>query len=362
MPLARRFFGPSLLLLAACSGGTAPKTAAAPVPAPSVTPAEVMTLLGQLSDDSLRGRLTGSPGAFKAAVLIAREMQRLGLEPAGDSGYFQRVPLFRVTDTAGRVRVRLAASWAALDSIPSDRRVWAVNVLGRLPGADPSLAAEHILIDAHYDHIGAVGDPGNYCRAMGADSICNGADDDASGVVATLKVAQALRGGSRPKRTVLFATMTGEELGLLGAHWYVEHPALPISGLVANLEIEMIGRPDSLAGGAGKAWLTGYDKSTMGDRLAAAGIPLVADPRPDQEFFQRSDNYALALRGVVAHTLSSFNLHDDYHRATDDISRVDAAHMAAVIDATIRAVRLLADGPRPKWKPSGRPQPARPVP
>jgi hypothetical protein len=131
---------------------------------------------------------------------------------------------------------------------------------------------------------------------------------------------------------------------------------------VANLEIEMIGRPDSLAGGAGKAWLTGYDKSTMGDMLATAGIPLVADPHPAQQFFQRSDNYALAQRGVVAHTLSSYNLHDDYHRATDDISRVDATHMAAVIEATIRAVRLLADGPRPQWQPSGRPEPARPVP
>jgi hypothetical protein len=352
----------ALLILAACSGGGTPTTVATPLATPKVTPAEVMTLLRSLSDDSLRGRLTGAPGARKAAEMIAREMRRMGLEPAGDSGYFQRVALYRVTDTAGRVRVRVAPGWAALDTIPPDRRVWAVNVIGRLPGSDASLAREHILVDAHYDHIGAVGDPGNRCHAVGADTICNGADDDASGVVATLKIAQALRGGARPRRTVLFAAMTGEELGLLGARWYVEHPALPLAGLVANLEIEMIGRPDSLAGGPGRAWLTGYDKSTMGDMLAAAGIPLVPDPRPDQQFFQRSDNYALAQRGVVAHTLSSFNLHCDYHQATDEASRADATHMAAVIDAAVRAVRVLADGPRAAWKPSGRPEPARPRP
>jgi Zn-dependent M28 family amino/carboxypeptidase len=207
-----------------------------------------------------------------------------------------------------------------------------------------------------------MGDPGSRCRAVGADSICNGADDDASGVVATLKIAQVMRGGARPRRTLLFAAMTGEELGLLGARWYVEHPALPLASMAANLEIEMIGRPDSLAGGPGKAWLTGYDKSTMGDMLAAAGIPLVPDQRPDQQFFQRSDNYALAQRGIVAQTLSSFNLHGDYHQATDEASRADAAHMAAVIEAAARAVRLLADGPKPEWKPSGRPEPARPRP
>jgi hypothetical protein len=348
------------LLVSACSAGAPPTTAAAPFPAPVVTPGEVMTLLSQLSDDSLRGRLTGSPGAFRAAAMIAGEMRRLGLEPAGDSGYFQRVALYRVTDTAGRVRLRLAPSLAALDTIPAERRVWAVNVVGRLRGSDSSLGGEHVLVDAHYDHIGAAGDPGNHCRADGADSICNGADDDASGVVATLEIAKVLRGGARPRRTVLFAAMTGEELGLLGARWYVDHPALPLATMVANLEIEMIGRPDSLAGGSGKAWLTGYDKSTMGGMLAAAGIPLVADPRPAQDFFQRSDNYALAQRGVVAHTLSSFNLHGDYHRTTDEASRADAGHMAGVIDAAARAVRLLADGPRPEWTPSGRPEPARP--
>ncbi len=349
------------LLLAACSHGSAPVAR----PLNAITPAAVATLLSQLADDSLRGRMTGTPGAEKAAAMIAREMQRIGLEPAGDSGYFQRVPFVLLVARPGQgggTFPRLAASFAALDTVPVERRRISVNVLGLLPGGDPNLRAEHILVDAHYDHIGAAGDPMNICRLAGADSICNGADDDASGVVAVLEIARALSGGPRPQRTILFAAMTGEEIGLTGARWYADHPIRPLAEMVANLEIEMIGRSDSLAGGPGRGWLTGYERSTMGDLLATQNIPLVPDARPAQLFFQRSDNYALALRGIVAHTLSSFNLHTDYHRPSDDASRADPVHMAAVIQAAARAVRLLADGPKPEWKPGGWPDPPAPRP
>jgi len=345
------------LLLAGCARGAV----RGPFPAGVITPLVALALLEQLSDDSLRGRMTTTPGADKAAALIAREMQRLGLEPVGDSGYFQRVPyLLRRVSRPGRPTYlipTLASSFAALDTIPPEQRRLSVNVLGRLRGSDPGLAGEHILIDAHYDHIGAANDDSvSACLAVGADSICNGADDDASGTVAVLLVARALVAGQRPRRSIIFAAMTGEEVGLTGARWYTRHPVEPLEQLVANLEIEMIGRPDSLAGGSGKAWLTGYERSTMGDSLAAHGIPLVPDPRPTQSFFQRSDNYAFALRGIVAHTISSFNLHADYHQPSDEAARADPQHMAAVIEATARAVRLLADGPRPAWKPGGKPE------
>ncbi|HEV8599930.1 MAG TPA: M20/M25/M40 family metallo-hydrolase [Gemmatimonadales bacterium] len=289
-----------------------------------------------------------------------------GLEPAGDSGYFQRVPyVLRLMERQGRpsrLLPRLASSFAALDSVPPERRRSSVNVLGVLRGSDPNLGGEHILVDAHYDHLGAANDPVNACNAVGADSICNGADDDASGMVAVLQVARALVQGPPPRRTIVFAAMTGEEIGLTGARWYIEHPIRPLERMVANLEIEMIGRPDSLAGGPGKAWLTGYERSNMGDSLAAHGIPLVPDPRPTQHFFQRSDNNALARLGIVAHTLSSFNLHSDYHQPSDEVSRADLVHLARVIEATVRAVRLLSDGPKPEWKPGGKPEPAPPRP
>jgi Zn-dependent M28 family amino/carboxypeptidase len=173
--------------------------------------------------------------------------------------------------------------------------------------------------------------------------------------VAVIEIARRLAQGPPPKRTVVFAAMTGEEVGLLGTHWYIEHPPLPLERMVADLEIEMIGRPDSLAGGPGKAWLTGFRRSTMGDVLAANGIPIVDDPRPEQNFFERSDNIVFARRGIPAHTLSSFNLHADYHTVNDEVERVDFAHMTAVIEAAARAVRLLADGVKPEWKPGGRP-------
>jgi hypothetical protein len=130
---------------------------------------------------------------------------------------------------------------------------------------------------------------------------------------------------------------------------------VPLDRTVADLGIEMIGRPDSLAGGPGKGWLTGFERSTMGPRLAAAGIPVVADPRPDQEFFLRSDNIAFARHGIPAHTLSSYGMHSDYHTPADEAGRIDAAHLAQMVDATARAARLLADGDPPVWNPGGRP-------
>jgi Zn-dependent M28 family amino/carboxypeptidase len=211
-----------------------------------------------------------------------------------------------------------------------------------------------VIIDAHYDHLG-IG------AAQGGDSIFNGADDDASGVVTVLEIARALARGPAPRRTIVFAAMTGEEVGLLGTRWYIRNPALPLERAVANLEVEMIGRPDSLAGGFGKGWLTGFDRSTMGDMLRAEGIPLVADPRPEQNFFERSDNIAFAHRGIPAHTLSTFNLHSDYHTVDDEVERVDFAHMTEVIRAAVRASQLLADRDPPTWKPGGRPvAPTRP--
>jgi len=307
----------------------------------------IRLLLAQLADDSMQGRGTGTPGIRKAARLIAREMQAIGLQPVGDSGYAQRVPLDIGRQGAPSAPVGLA-SWAAYDSLPDSARVVDANMVGILRGSDSTLRDQYVLIDAHYDHLG-IGSP------VDGDSIYNGADDDGSGTVAVLAIARALASGPRPKRSIIFTTMTGEELGLLGTNWYIAHPAIPLDHVVANLEIEMIGRPDSLAGGEGKAWLTGYEHSSMGPSFAAAGLAVVADPRPRYDFYQRSDNIAFAQAGIPAHTLSSYNLHGDYHRPSDDVTHIDFPHMTAVIRTAVAAVRLLADGPVPTWAPNGKP-------
>ncbi|MBW3630687.1 MAG: M20/M25/M40 family metallo-hydrolase, partial [Gemmatimonadetes bacterium] len=248
----------------------------------------------------------------------------------------------------GERRYRLLESWTALDSLPPERRVRAPNVVGIIAGSDPALRNEAIVVAAHYDHLG-VG------RPLNGDSIYNGADDDATGVATVLAIARELSQGSPPKRTVVVLLTTGEEVGLLGTRWYIAHPRVPLARTVAEFEVEMVGRPDPLVQGAGRAWLTGYERSTMGERLAADGVPIVADPRPTQQFFQRSDNIAFACRGIPAHTLSTFGLHQDYHTPDDEVDRIDFPHMARVVDSAISAVRLLAEGPAPTWKPGGSP-------
>src|ERR1035437_7218234 len=368
--MTKRF--PAVLLAFAAVAGLTAGTFASVPGGSTTTPADVRRILSALADDSMEGRASGTPGAQRAARYIGGEMKKIGLEPLGDSGYFQRVPLSMdtVKTTTRRmrdpkdstkiivvpidglprisVRPRVRASFADLDSLPAVRRPPAVNVVGVIRGSHPQLKSEYVLRDGHYDHLG-IGQPVN------GDSIYSGADADASGVTAVIEIARQMMKGPKPKRTVVFAAMMGEEVGLLGTNWYIAHPAIPLENMAANLEIEMIGRPDSLAGGVGRAWLTGYERSTMGDALAANGIPIVPDRRLDQHFFERSDNIAFGRRGIPAHTLSSYNMHTDYHQPSDDITKVDFVHMAGVINAGARAVRLLTDGPKPEWKAGGKP-------
>ena len=196
------------------------------------------------------------------------------------------------------------------------------NAVGRLKGSDPAQANEVILLTAHLDHLGNAA-TGGRCAPLTLetgvdtfDTICNGADDDASGSTAVLELAEAIAKGPRPKRTVLFAWFGSEESGGYGAKYLLDKPLVPQSSIVANLEFEMIGRSDP-AVASKTLWLTGYERSNLGVELAKQGARLVQDPHPDQNFFSRSDNIQLAQAGVTAHTVSSFNLHPQYHHADD---------------------------------------------
>ena len=333
------------------STGCASNSSPTPQAAETVDTVALREALSVLAADSLEGRLAGSRGAAQAAGFIADRLAEYGVQPAftsdngRDRGYFQGVPLARAEDSR---RLRLMESWDAYDALPADQRVEDVNVVGIIRGSDPTLRGEAIVVGAHFDHVG-IG------PAVDGDSIYNGADDDASGVVTVLEIARALTGGPPPARTVILLLTTAEEHGMLGTRWYVDNPVVPLEHTVADLQIEMVGRPDPEMGGAGKAWLTGYPRSSIGPVLAAAGLSVVDDPRPDQRFFQRSDNIVFACAGVPAHTLSSFGLHEDYHGPGDEVERIDFAHMAQVVDAATRAVRLLANGERPEWTADGDP-------
>jgi aminopeptidase YwaD len=238
-------------------------------------------------------------------------------------------------------------SIATLSAATRETLGYTWNAVGTLPGAGNREKDDIILLTAHLDHLGA--------RDTGPDRIYNGADDDASGSTAVLALAEALAKGNPLKRTVVFAWFGSEEAGGYGARYFVEKPVVPLDRIVANLEFEMIGRPDgSIA--PHTLWLTGWERTTLGPELAAHGARLVADPHPAEKFFTRSDNFTLARRGVIAQTVSSFGLHADYHQPSDKISRIDFGHMTDAIQSMLAPIRWLADsGFKPDWVQGGRP-------
>ena len=340
---AIRRLAAGLVLLAACGPSTAP------TPAPLVSADEVREIVAVLAADSMEGRRTGTPGSARAARFLAERMRSYGLETGGDSNYYQRVPYEVVPGPEGDV-LRLPGAKGA-DSAAVER-IHDYNLIGLVRGSDPAIRDEVVVLGAHFDHVG-VGKP------VEGDSVYNGADDDASGVAVVLAVARELARAA-PRRSVIFLLTSGEEFGVLGTQWYLDRPTFPLARTIADLQVEMVGRPDSLVGGTGKLWLTGYERSTVGPAFATAGLPIVADPRPDFRFFERSDNIVFAMRGIPAHTLSSFNLHSDYHQPSDEADRIDFAHLEQVAGVVLRATRVLADGPAPTWRPGGRPTHASP--
>lgn len=265
--------------------------------------------------------------------------------------------------TAGNRATAIAvdkATYAAISKLAAGARVlfdpplkysdpsYTWNVVASLTGSDPALRSEIILLSAHLDHVGM--NP----NAPGDDKIFNGADDDASGCVAVLELARALARGERPKRTFAFAWFGSEERGGHGSQYFAE--TTPLGGVIANLQFEMIGRPDPKVPPK-TLWLTGYERSTLGAELAKHGAPLVADPHPDQMFFQRSDNIRFARKGIPAHTVSSYGLHKDYHKPSDEIDTIDFAHMTGAIVSLLEPIRWLGTTSwKPEWHPGGRPR------
>lgn len=238
-------------------------------------------------------------------------------------------------------------------------QVTSANVVAKLPGTDPKLAAEHVVITAHLDHLGlnATGQGAPYYA---------GVLDNAAGVASVLQVAKQLsESGARPKRSILFVLVTGEEKGLLGSKYFAGKPSVPAGSLAANLNMDMalpLWAFDAVT-------MYGVDESTLGDTARkasqAAGLEVLADPYPDRNSFVRSDQYSFIRQGVPALAFK-FGFKPDteraaiekdwrskrYHGLADDLSqpveKAEAAKFNAFMGQLILAV---ADAPeRPRWK------------
>jgi hypothetical protein len=301
---------------------------------------EVHANMNFLADDELHGRGSATRDEHIAALFIAAQLQSLGLEPGGDNGTFLQKSALP-DPLPARVQQRLSK----FQNVPR-KETW--NAIGILRGT--TAPNEVILLTAHLDHLG-IG-PAN----ASGDTNYNGADDDASGTTAVLALAHILATAPRPRRTIVFALFGSEELGGFGNRAFLAHPPIPLNSIVANVEFEMIGRPDP-AVPAGTLWFTGFERSNFGPELAKHGAHLVNDPHPAQNFFRRSDNYALAQQGIVAQTVSSFGLHKDYHQPSDELSTIDFNHMTKAIASMVGPVRWLANSTwKPQWNPGGRPE------
>jgi aminopeptidase YwaD len=269
-----------------------------------------------LADDALQGRATGTPGNDSAAAFAARRFASLGLR-ALSPGYLQPF-------TARSAMTAHAGS-------PAELRTQ--NVVAMLPGADATLRNQVIVVGAHIDHLGR--SSSGALDPDARDAIRNGADDNASGTAAVLELARLL--SARPtRRSVLFVNFSGEELGLLGSQYFVEHAPMPVDSMVAMLNFDMVGRlrGDSLV-------VYGVATATeMRAVLDSANADVGLTVRGVGDGFGPSDHSSFFAKNIpVLHFFT--NLHDDYHRATDDIERINAAGAARVVALAEQVIRRI---------------------
>jgi aminopeptidase YwaD len=257
-----------------------------------------------LADDALKGRLAGSDSERCAGDYVAAEFRRLGLRPAGEnSTFFQSLPL------ASAINPHAPGGTGR-------------NVLAAMPGSDPILAREWVVIGAHYDHLG---EGGPNSLAPGERAIHNGADDNASGVSAVLRAAERIAAGPRPARSVLFAAFTGEESGLLGSAYFVAHPTLSGGTMAGMINLDMVGRL-----GAGPLIVSGVDtadewRTLLEGAATRAGIAIASRG----EGYGPSDQTSFYLKDIpVLHFFT--NTHGDYHKPTDDWEKIDGPGLEKV--------------------------------
>lgn len=285
--------------------------------------------LSALASDAMEGRKTGEYGQKMAADFIRNYYKDLQILPApGTADYFQKVP-----STA----MRRMFSPTLNDS---------ENVVAFIEGSE--LPNEYIIISAHYDHVG-----------MANGEIYNGADDDASGTSAVLEIARLFQkarlAGNGPKRTVVFLHCTGEEFGLYGSKYYVNHPLFPLDQTICNLNIDMIGRTDKKhENSSDYLYLVGADKLSkelhkLSEKTNNTYAQLLldyefnADNHPEQIYY-RSDHYNFAARNIPVIFYYS-GTHPDYHKPTDTVEKIEFDKMRERIKLIFATAWQVANQP-----------------
>ena len=290
----------------------------------------------QLRDPSRR---IGPPLVLTVrTAVLAPILTRMGVDSAAVQQAAQGgAPLAAQPLTGAQLHVHARIQTVERNSAP--------NVVGILEGSDPRLKSEYVVLSAHMDHVG-VGRPVN------GDSIYNGADDDASGTIAVVEAAEAFSQlQPRPKRSIIFLTVSGEEKGLWGSAYFADHPPVPVGDIVADLNTDMVGRnwKDTIV-------VIGKEHSDLGatlNRVGAAHPELrmqpIDDLWPQENFYGRSDHYNFARKGVPI--LFFFNgTHADYHRPSDSVDKIDAEKESRIVKLVFYLGLDVANAAnRPKW-------------
>ena len=285
----------------------------------SITAEEAQSVVNVLADDSLEGREAGSRGGRAAGNYLAQQFQKLGLKGAAANGGF-----FQPFNNGLR------------------------NILALLEGADPELKKQYVFVTAHYDHIGY----GNRSNSLGGiGQIHNGADDNASGDAGVLETATAFSHlPQAPKRTVIFALWDGEEEGLYGSKYWIEHPTVPLASVAAVINVDMIGRLRK------KHVIVYGGRTSFGWRQMLSRDNEATDLSLDFDWLMKADSdhhpfYAAGIPVVMLHT----GLHDDYHRPSDKADKINSSGIRLVSQLMFRTALDLADEPaRPKFRAASR--------
>jgi len=299
----------------------------------TITAEDLSTHLYKFSDDKMEGRMTGEPGQKMAAEYLKNFYVSQGIAPPKETGeYYQNIP----------------ASYFNRMKEPKSSE----NVLAFIEGSEKP--EEVIVLSAHYDHVG-----------MKNGEVFNGADDDGSGTVTLLEIAEAfqkaVKNGQGPKRSILFLHVTGEEIGLYGSKYYTENPIYPLANTVCNLNTDMVGRIDpDKASTPNYIYLIGSDKLSqelhdLSEDVAKEYSDLELDYKFNDEndpnrFYYRSDHYNFAKNNIPI--IFYFNgVHEDYHKATDTPDKIEYELMAkrahlifqTAWEVANREVRITAD-------------------